>query len=285
MGAMAGKWAARWLMALCAATLIFEVPAAGQTVMAPAQDGATLRARLAPVLDPPGRAMPVDAAALDAMIQRHAFLALGDRLMGGKDMTTIDHDLNWMQARLFQGGGFFVGFAYMRALWQLAGAMPEAQSAGLKQNAAAIYLYDLGLTAVDGPRCADPSAPEHCRDQLLQTDRAILDYLRGLPLADRMRIGTIAVSIEAATASVRGDDYVLCSGGLDQIAAGLKANGKKSLPQVPGAPGRVGKTYAVPPPPDYTPRFVPVAVAAPKQAVARRELPVMLTRLLAPAAP
>ncbi|WP_203309516.1 hypothetical protein [Sphingomonas beigongshangi] len=279
MNGRRGTW---WRSAALMMTIAVGTGTAGaQTIMTPKDDGAVLRARLAPVMDPPGRAMPADVAGLDAMVQARSFIPLGNRLMAPKDLAAIDLDLNWMQARLFEGAGFFVAYSYMRALWALGTHVPADQGEGLKQNAAAMFLYTLSLASVDGSRCGDVTAPGHRQDQLFRQDADVLAYLRGLPPPRRAQVGTIAVSIESATAGVRRDDPVLCSGGMEEMEAGLKGNGKAPLRQVPNAPGVAGKTYAVPPSPAYRPRYVADAVAEPKRVAARQALPTMLTRLLA----
>ncbi len=88
------------------------------------------------------------------------------------------------------------------------------------------------------------------------------------------------MTIEAGTAPLRGDDTVLCSGGLDQISEGLKAQGKKPLPQVPSTPGMLGKSYLVPTAPGFKPRFESDEVWRPKANAARAAQPAALTQLL-----
>jgi len=252
----------------------------GPAVAAPSLDAATLRARLVNVMDPAGRALPADAANLDRMVREREFIKLVDRLHATRDPAGIVLDFNWEQARVFQGAGFLVVYAYLDGLWRAGNALPGDSGEGLKGTAAMMLLYDASLIAVDGTRCADPSAPEHRRDQLFAQNRPLLDYLRGLPVAARMNYGSIALDIESATAGVRQPDYVLCSGGLDEIGAGLAAQGKRPLRQMPNAPASIGKTYAVPAAPGFVPKFVEAKIWQPKQVAARQALPAELTRLL-----
>jgi hypothetical protein len=98
-----------------------------------------------------------------------------------------------------------------------------------------------------------------------------------------MALGSMAVGLEAATASVRPEDEVLCGDGAAQIAHDLAAKGNRPLQEVPNAPGAVGKSYEVPPSPGYKAGFVTADQWRPKQAQARQALPATLTRLLTPA--
>ena len=63
------------------------------------------------------------------------------------------------QAKLYDGAGFIVAFAYMNDLWRLGAALPPASGDGLKRSATMMFLYSFALITVDGPQCADPTAP------------------------------------------------------------------------------------------------------------------------------
>lgn len=257
--------------------------AVSQTVTVPISDTANIRARLAPVMDPPGR--PTDAADLDSMLKRGDVASLVKRLRSADTAQGVDLDMNWEQSKLFNGAGFIIAYAYMTDLWKFGSSLPAARGEGLKQTAAMIFLYQVDLIAVDGPQCADITAPGHRRDQLFLQNAPIVGYIRSLPAAARMQIGTISLNLEAATQKVRTKDAVLCSGGLDEISAGLKAQGTKPLPQIPNAPGTFGKTYAVPTAPGYETKFVDEAVWRAKQIAARLALPSTLTHMLTVPAP
>ena len=68
------------------------------------------------------------------------------------------------------------------------------------------FLYTLSVAIVDGTKCSDASAPGHRIDQLVTNNRQIGQYLLSLPRADRMALGSMAVGLEAATASVRPEE-------------------------------------------------------------------------------
>lgn len=271
----------RFFASVCACvSMTMSQGLAAQTVVAAPSDAATLRARLADAMAPPGRAMPADMGDLDTMLRTGDFERLSARLRAPHTAQDLDLDMNWTQNRIYNGAGFLVAYAYMTDLWRVGSAMPVQTGDGLKQTAAMMFLYIFDLATIDGPRCADVSAPGHRIDQLFFQNRPLITYLRGLPQAQRMQIGTISLDIEAATFPLRTDDAVLCSGGLAQITQGLQAQGDKPLPQVPGAPGTIGKTYAVPSAPDYKPGYASPDVWRPKAAAARATLPAALTRLL-----
>lgn len=256
------------------------LPAAAQQVVAPQQDGATLRAALAPTMALPGKPMPTDASALDAMFGQRDWTRLAARLHSARSAPQTLLDMNWEQKRIYDGAGFLISYAYMNDLWRMGASLPPQNGAGLQQTAAMMFLYSLDLTVIDGPKCADVTAAGHRREQLSAQNPALIAYIKTLPRAERMKLGTISLSIEAATAALRPNDEVLCSGGLSEMQAGLKAQGNKPLPQVPNAPGTIGKSYAVPSAPGYAPQFLAESVWRPKQTEARAAMPKALTRML-----
>ncbi len=224
--------------------------------------------------------MPPDVSELDAMFERNDMFPLTARLRDAQIASEIVMDMNWLQAKLYNGAGFFMAYAYMHDLWRLGSAIPGDAGEEMKQSAGMIFVYSLVLVTVDGLRCADVTAPVGRRDQLFSQNQPLIYYVRTQPRTTRMTLGTMALEIEVATATVRKNDCVLCSGGLAQIKEGLEAQGQSPLPQVPNAAGVLGKTFAVPAAPGYTPQFVDEDVWGAKQAAARRELPASLTRFL-----
>lgn len=272
--------AAIMLPVMATLSMALPSPVAAQVVTTPQLDGAVIRARLAPTWAQPGRTFPKDAADLDAMLAQKDVGRLTARLRAANKADEVLLDLNWEQTQLFNGAGFIIAYAYMVDLWRLGSVLPGPNGDQMKQTAAMLFLYSVDLVTLDGPRCADPSAPGHRQDQLFMQNKALIDYIRSLPRATRMTLGTVSLDVELATAAVRSNDDVLCSGGLAQITQGLKAQGDKPLPQVPNAPGTFGKTYIVPLAPGYKPEFNNTNVWQPKQMAARQKLPENLTRLL-----
>jgi hypothetical protein len=227
--------------------------------------------------------MPDDAANLDALLSQKADLALRQRLQAANKASEIILDMNWEQAKIYNGTNFLIPYAYMVDSWRLGSALNSPQGEQLKQTAGMFFLYTLSIAIIDGTKCSDASAPGHRVDQLIQNNRQIAQYLMGLPRADRMALGSMAVGIEIATQSVRPDDEVLCSGGAAETAHDLAVQGNKPLKEVPNAPGAIGKTYEVPSAPGYQPGFIPADQWGPKQTQARQALPATLTKLLTPA--
>ncbi len=235
----------------------------------------------------PGEPMPANRAELDAALAQNPGTIL-KLLLSQKDPTQVYLDLNWERSRIYDGAGFAVSLAYMMDLWRVAPALPADPSKahgdtadGLRQTAVAFALYNVALVQLDGTRCADSSAPSHRIDQLIQYGAPIFAYGRAMSADDRATAVRVATHVERATASVRTDDPVLCSGGLAEIRQGLTANGGKPLPQTT-VPGVVGKTETVPDAPGYRPEFVAPAVWQPKQQELRAQLDTGLTALLTP---
>ena len=254
--------------------------ARAQTVAAPQLDAATLRSRLAHTMAAPGKPMPSDSAELDAMLSQKSDLTLRQRLQGESSASGILLDLNWEEKNIYNGANWLIPYAYMVDAWRLGAALKSPTGEELKKTAGMYFLYTLSVAIVDGTKCSDKSAPGHRIDQLMVNNRQIIQYVLNLPRADRMALGSMAVGLESATASVRPDDEVLCGGGVAQMAHDLAAQGSKPLQQVPNAPGAAGKSYEVPSSPGYEPGFVSADQWRPKQIQARQALPATLTRLL-----
>jgi hypothetical protein len=262
-----------------AALLACATVAYAQTASAPTLDSATLRTRLASWAAP-DTPLPADRTDLDAMLAHKQYAELKARLASASDPDQVFLNMNWERLQVYNGAGFLVSYLYMKDAWRLGSGL-GGKGEGIKQTAAAFYLYNLMLTAVDGERCADSSAPAHRHEQLIEQSADLIAYLRGLSKADRAKVGTVALAIESMTWPVRTNDNVLCSGGLDELTQGLKAQGDKPLREVPNAPGMLGKTYVVPAPSGGAePRFVSAEAAAPRMAAARASLAGELNRYL-----
>jgi hypothetical protein len=253
--------------------------AQAQTVAAPG-DAAPLRARMAPLWAASSKIMPKDQADLDVWFDRKDWQSLTQRLRAASTADQIFLDMNWEQTAVFNGAGFAVSYAYMYDLWRLGSALPASRGDDMRQAALILYIYNLLLVKIDGLTCADPSAPEHRGQQLVMQNRDLLKFFASQSKADRAKWGSVALALETATAALRGRDDVLCSGGLDQISQGLKAEGDKPLPEAPSAPSVVGRTYLVPTPPGYQPGFLSAEQAGPKVAAARQAAPAFLNRYL-----
>ncbi len=213
------------------ALLTAGAPVAAQTVRAPSTDVAAVRAALERPTQ--GAPLPADAADLDRLLATNDLTALTARLRNVNDGQQVALDLNWERAKVTAGAGFLIVYAYMYDLWRVGAAVPGPAADGIRQMAATMFVYANVLTSIDGLRCADVSAPGHRFDQLRAQNRDLARFLTTQPRAMRMTIGTLALAFERGTADRRGNDEVLCSGGLDQISAGLAAQGDKPMVEVP----------------------------------------------------
>lgn len=173
------------------------------------------------------------------------YAALVPRLRAVSTAADLELVLNWERARILDGGGFVIVYAYMSDLWRFGAALLPAPGDGLKQTAGAMFAYAVTLVALDGMKCEDASAPGHRRDQLLSQNPDLLRYVAAQPRAARMTMGTVALAFDAATRTLRRNDDVLCRGGMSEMTAGLKAQGDKPMEQAPSTPGMVGKTLPV----------------------------------------
>jgi len=261
--------------------LSLAASARAQQVMAPTEDAAHLQARLSAHWAMPGQPMPADQAELDQMVKEKRFVDLTKRLQSANTIDTVHLDLNWEQARLFDGAGFIIALGYMHDLWREGISLPPPNGDQLKRSAGAMMLYTLALIEIDGPQCGDRTAPGHRMDQLAQQGQPIFAFVKTLPRDERMKLGAAALTVEAATAPVRGQDDVLCRDGMEEMNANLKAWGDKPLPTIPCPPGgSVGVCRGVPEDPNYRPQFLSPAAWKPKQAQMRSQMPGLLTRLL-----
>ncbi len=277
-------------MALLAAT-----PAWAQSPQTPSPAGdpyfTAPRAELQHLMqEHPGEPMPDNRAALDAALANDPN-DLFKLLLTQKNPTQIYLDLNWERSRIYDGAGFAVSLAYMMDLWRVAPALPADPKKvngdtpdDVRQTAVAFALYNVAIVSLDGTRCGDSSAPSHRLDQLAQIARPIFIYGRGLTAEQKATAIRVALHVERATAPVRKDDPILCSGGLEEIQQGLAANGNKPIAQST-TPGVVGKTLSVPDAPGYKPTYVAPEVWWPKQQALRPQLEATFTTILTPPAP
>lgn len=205
------------IAAAALAFLSFATSAHTQAVAPPQDDAATLRERLQPEMAPPDRQFPKDVKILDAWLAEGDDLRLVERLRKTAKANELVLDMNWEQSRIFDGAGLAVVLAYVNTLWRVAAELPEDDAKGLKESAAVYTLYALNIVTLDGTKCEDDSAPPNRFGQVVEQQRAVLDYLKSLSRADRMTIGTIALATEKATSEERGGDALICGGGLAQL--------------------------------------------------------------------
>jgi hypothetical protein len=275
-----------FLFGLCCAFALLGMAPSGQaqdpfpmTAVAPAKSVDALHQEFY-FMALPNAKMPADQADLDKMVQTHDYLGLGKRLRSATEADEIERDVNWEDAQIYNGAGFLLAIAYMYDAWRLGVSRQDDIGEIRKQRAALAFLYGLDLASIDAPECADATAPGHRIDQLIFQNVSILRYIKAQSAVVRMSSASRSLELEKATSLLRRPDDVLCSGGMAQIGAGLRANGDKPLPEVKGAPGTIGKTLAVPDDPAFRVQFLDPAVYEPKREAARAAMPASLTKFL-----
>ncbi len=263
--------------------IIFQFPGSNYT------GAQTIRDRITAVMNPPGASMPRDQEALNLLLQKEDYHALGRKLALVNDGNQVGLDMNWERSKHADGAGLAVALLYVTDLWRLGSAIPGATGDSLKQTAAAFGLYAYELIAIDGTRCEDSSAPSHHLDQLVFSRHTLWVYALSLPESDRAKLWNLALTIEQGTQSVRREDKYLCSGGLDEMNASFAALGNKplTLAPIPPSPGQLlGHQYVVTPPANFQPGFLKPELWRAKQDELRKQMPTILKRLLtAPPAP
>ena len=211
---------------------------------------------------------------LDALVAAHRWNDLGAALSRPGSTPGMSRALEWLHTRIDAGGSFFLGLLYARDLWVLSSQFKiDDPSKDLRMTAGMITLYTEALIIVDGMRCKDQTAPGHRMDQLVVARAPTIAFLRSESPELKAKIVDLAVALERRTASLRQDDGLMCRGGMDEMRAGL-AHGTQSLPTQ--APGQVGNTVEVSPPPGWTPELVPPEVVQAKQGSLRPQLRDML---------
>jgi TonB family protein len=223
--------------------------------------------------------MPADNVDLDSMLLTGKYAALAQRLRSVATSDEVERDINWEDAKIYNGGGFFVSLAYVYDAWRVGNAQNDDIGEIRKGRAALAFMYALDLVRIDGTKCADPSAPGHRADQLIFANAPVLKYLRGQSQASRFNTASISLALEKATADLRVPDKFLCSGGLAQMSDSIRAQGDEPLPTI-AMPGYVGKTVLVPEDPAFKPQFVDESVWRVKQLDARDKAPAFLTSFL-----
>lgn len=228
-----------------------------QVVTAPPGDADQAWAKLLAEATLPSLAMPADRDQLDDMVRQGRTPDLTKRLTSITTGEQLNQDLNWERAAMLKGGGVVIPLIYLQDLWRAGVSAPPPSGDDAKRTAGMILLYILALIEVDGTQCGDQTAPNSHFLQISAQGQPILAYMRTIPAAQRMSIGTMALWLESATALVRSTDETLCQGGQEETANR-------------GVAG-------------YKPRILSQEAWKPKRAEIRAKMPAVLTRLLSDA--
>jgi hypothetical protein len=242
---------------------------------APAQTAAAQTAPAQSQQQPPVHPLPPDAE-LDALLAAHKWHELAAALSHLDSPASLYRSLNWLEARLDAGGGLLIGLIDARTLWEVGEHLhdPDPRS-DLRLTAGMVTLYTFEMIVIDGARCADTSAPANRVLQLRRARQDTLLYLKQQPDAVQNVAIDMALALEKKTAPLRGEDDLVCRGGVAEFQATAERGA-----ETPGPDTRAGPTVAVRPPADWTPAFVGPAVYEPLQARARAGMPAALVRLI-----
>ena len=112
--------------------------------------------------------------------------------------------MNWLQTRIWSGGGFFLGILYSRDLWVTGSALNVDDPAkDLRLTAGLIALYTYQLILIDGAKCEDRSAPDNRMSQLFSARAATLVFLKKQPADLKSKIVDLSIALEKKTAPLR----------------------------------------------------------------------------------
>ncbi len=218
---------------------------------------------------------------LDAMLAAKQWNTLGTALANPPDLQNFSRETLWMRNKLESGASFFITMIYAKNMWLSANGMSASNPALADQGkfeSGAATLYALDQIVIDGTMCQDQTAVSHRMDQLIQARAATLQYLKSLPAARKQAAVDSATKLEASTAARRGEDALLCSDGMAQMQAGIKAGTTQTLPA--GTNGMVGRVAEVKPPAGWQPSFNSPSAYLPKQRESREKLPALLLKLI-----
>ena len=222
---------------------------------------------------------PAIASQLDPLFAAHNWPGIAAVAGTTHDPVKYVKILDWLKVHVDAGSSVFLSYLYSRSLWVLAdvGERQGKNMDGIRDTAAMMLLYSLGVVSIDGASCADVTAAGGRMDYFIFSGGQILKYLKALPADKKKNVIDLATKLEAVTSAHRDTrDMFICGAGLDAMAAGLKAGAVQKVQKVPGY---VGSVEVVKPPADYKLRFLPEADYRSKLKEARSRLPSLLAVL------
>lgn len=198
---------------------------------------------------------------LNALMEAGDWPGLRAAVRNFNDPKSVGEGLDWLKVRTDTGAPFIIPMIYSETLWMLGSA---AKDEGLKGSAAFMALYTIAVIRMDGMACSDRTAPGHRMDQVAFSLGGPLRYFAGAKPEVKARSLKTIVALEAFTAAHRkAEDEIVCSGGLDQIKAGMDA---QLLGEAKSVPGHIGKVVDVGTPKGWKPSFLPATTYGPNQA-------------------
>jgi hypothetical protein len=207
-------------------------------------------------------AIPSDAE-LDALLAARNWKGLGAALSVPGNAESLTRVMNWLHARIYNGGGIFLDIIYARDLWFVGSSLNiDDPARDMRLSAGLMVLYTYQLVVIDGAECEDQSAPSNRLTQLFRTQAPTLAFLKKQPADLKSKIVDLSIALENRTAPLRKDDDFICRDGMDQTRAGMERGTQQ---EIPDPSGHYGKTIGVKPPPDWVPKFVSPEIYKPKQ--------------------
>ncbi|GHE65377.1 hypothetical protein GCM10019059_26400 [Camelimonas fluminis] len=210
----------------------------------------------------------------DDLLDHKQYAALGDALEREHDAGRGRLARSWQDRRLRDGGSAYLGFVYSRELMRSAARSAPRDRTRLREQASLVAIYTMAVLTIDGPRCADASAPSARSEQLFDLAAEAFSWAAAMPEGRRDRMIDEALALEQATAPLRRDDDFICLGGAEHIARALQ----DPASQVESRGGDAGVT--VTPGRSMAARFADPATTRPMQALARRTIRADLCRML-----
>lgn len=214
-------------------------------------------------------------ARLDDLLEHKQYAALGHALEREHEAGRGGVARGWQDRRLRDGASAYLGFVYSRELMRSAARGAARQKARRREQAAFVAIYTMAVLTIDGPRCADVSAPSARSEQLFDHAAEAFSWAAAMPEVRRDRIIDAALALEQATAVLRRDDDFICQGGAEDIARALQdprtrieahRDADRGLTVTPGAPAAA--------------RFADPEASRSLQALARRTIRADLCRML-----
>ena len=215
------------------------------------------------VLDTPGVVLPDNHQALDDAVARRDWTYLSSVVRDPGSAENMMRLLNWERYQTYRGAGYGVTYMYVSTLAMAANSYDKASAKdpgfaqtarGLRMGALTQLLYTYAVIAVDGVRCADPTAPPAHRDQIAGFTEELRISVNQLSHQERITVLMAAVRQEQELAPVRDPDPDLCRGGLDDLGEALKSHPERAATTGP-QPGHPGTNVLVPIDPARPPKY------------------------------
>jgi hypothetical protein len=212
---------------------------------------------------------------LDHLLADHNYAELGNRMMHPAEQALVLPTLNWARTRALGGSSLIVPLMYAEMLWAISAPNPNLDKA--RETSSFMVAYALLIARADGVKCADPTAPTHHIDMILNRYRPQFEFLAHMQDDKKNNIIQRAVALEAKNARLRENDNYLCRFGLQEAQASLKKYNEAN--PAPSKDGQVGKTVELPYDPNFQPQFLSGDIWGQKQVEERTHFKDLLTSL------